>query len=392
MAGQVLRRPAASRPGRRRAAVAAALVVAALAATGSSASGDGLDDLPPAERFNPEGAVANNQGVVVRPSKTFITMGKRNPLWGLLYYAEWNACGTGRGATWCPPGRPPESHSPSLRVGWPFATPFMDQCVMTRPEDQTTQYVRSKLVLVTTKRVNDKEKLDKVGDLAPVPVQLVAFGSIPVTATLRMSMVREGGRAKPWVVHVWNPTGFGPRDPESFCRAAEYYHTLIEGQVNLRLENLRVDGRPVPLGASCRSSQPVDLDLWGEKGYNALAGGMLSQHEDHPLGEGTVRPLRTPGYPDTRASIYFEDEGRTLPPSKGIDVPPFTGCGVSEDLDPLVNAMAAGPNNPLRVRQGLPMQSGIDINDIARCDAPDRCPETPSLTPEDMPPLPAEDR
>lgn len=360
----------------------ASVLLTVVSVTAGSATGNDIDNLPPQERYVTKGAVASTQGAYVRPSKMYITIDKGNPIWGLLYYGEWNACGSGRRATICPIGKPVESYGSSIRIGWPFALP--GTCTDAANPNATTQYVRSKIVFVSTRTERTdggvEYPLDQVGQFPAVRVNMLGFGSIPVSVTLQMSMKRQGGVVSPWKVHVWNPVGLQgcSQTPSS------YYRALIEGQVEIRLADLKVDGVPVDLGPSCRTSKPVDLALWGEPGYIALQGGYLSQVRGLETGGGTVVPLRTPGYPETNSSIYFEDEGRMLPDSKGVDIPPFTGCGATEDLDPLVTAMASGPDNPVRVAQGLPLSDGFDLADLGRCNASGQCP----LPAPDAPDLP----
>src|SRR5699024_4938296 len=153
------------------------------------------------------------------------------------------------------------------------------------------------------------------------------------------------------------------------------------------ISNLRVDGKRVELGDNCRTAQPVDLELWGEPDeyypIGSSNGGRLAQYDG--WFPGTTAPLNSP--------YYFDDNGREYGPSTGIDIPPFTGCGNNgDDLDPLVTAMASGPNNPLIVEQGpgIPLDpvGGIDWDDLDRCARPGVCPtvpETPELPDELIP-------
>ncbi|WP_020666959.1 DUF6801 domain-containing protein [Amycolatopsis nigrescens] len=78
----------------------------------------------------------------------------------------------------------------------------------------------------------------------------------------------------------------------------------------IRLLNAEVDGRSLDVGGDCRTQSPISLRL---KGTVLLAGG-------------------------------------SPPPTvmgSGFAVPPFAGCGVTEDLDPLFTDMVSGPGNEL---------------------------------------------
>jgi hypothetical protein len=41
-------------------------------------------------------------------------------------------------------------------------------------------------------------------------------------------------------------------------------------------------------------------------------------------------------------------------------IPPFSGCGVGEDLDPLLNASISGPDNFMKLTQGVPCTYPVD--------------------------------
>ncbi|GGR54275.1 hypothetical protein J2S40_002697 [Nocardioides luteus] len=374
---------------RRRSLKIAALAVVCLLATVPTGAAAPEDNLPDRTKHSASGPVTSTQIIAAQRAKMNITIGPDNPMWGLLYYGMFDACKGGSAVAWCPIGQEPEVYGGLLRVPWPFE-PLPDSCVPNRPPEERTQYVRSQFVILSPEPQDTPEgttyPLGNVGAFPAVEVNLLAFGSIPATVTLQMSMTRQGKTIPPWTVHVWNPTGYkGP--PGKNC--AVFYRTLLEGQVDIRLDDLEVDGQPVDLGPNCRTSRPVDIALWGEQGYQALAGGYLSQRDGHEKGGGTITPLRAPFDPTQFVSPYHDDEGRTLPDSTGVDIPPFEGCGAAEDLDPLVTAMASGPNNPLRVHQGTPGFT-FDPDDLALCFA-GRCPlpapETPdTATPSNPPP------
>jgi hypothetical protein len=105
----------------------------------------------------------------------------------------------------------------------------------------------------------------------------------------------------------------------------------------------------------------------------------------HP---GSRGPLNDP--------YYLEDNGREIPASSGLNIPPFANCGTGgEDLSPLVTAMASGPNNPVRVTQSKLVPVGrIPLEDLRMCvggnpqhGIPPLCPLPAPEIPE-MPPLP----
>jgi len=365
------------RPGSiRRNAVAVACLVAVvsllLSTPSSSAPGDpapGLDDLPAVKELTTSQAVAAlSQGTVVRRSKTYITMGTDIPMWAAVYVFMYNT----------PTDNPTSTVSQCARGRRCVPNPFFQPACAT--DDINTQrkgqYFRSYIFPMSKLPGGGVD----VGLVARTDVRLVAFGSMPATATLTLRVPQAGARVKPLVAHTWQSSG--GCDPAQVGASAD---SLVEGQVEIRLSDLKVDGVPVPLGPSCRTERPADLALWGDPasgGYFPGSGGRLLAYDGAHV--GSLGRLDDP--------FYVELQGRVIPPSTGVTIPPFTGCGVGDDLDPLITAMASGPNNPLRVMQGQARfwDSGFDLNDLEACDASGRCPlPVPPLG--DRPPLPEGD-
>lgn len=81
----------------------------------------------------------------------------------------------------------------------------------------------------------------------------------------------------------------------------------------LQLTNITVAGIPVPVGTTCESATPAELDLVSDSGFNVLTGGNIS---------GTYT------------------------------IPQFTGCGLL--LDPILNALIPGPNNTITLTLAKP--------------------------------------
>lgn len=367
----------------RRAFVSAAclaVVTSLLLATPSSSAPDepavaaapGDEDLPQTPIAQARGVVTNSQGGVVRRSKMYITTRSEKPIWGVLYQGIYN---------W--PVENPTSFLPLCIRGRPCVPdPFYQPpCATDDPATQRqAQYIRYRLYPVSPRGGG---RGADVGLITEMQVNLIAFGSLPATATLTLRVPRVDGKVQPLRVHTWQTRVLGC-DPSYVAPAVS---ALAEGQVDITLADLKVDGVPVDLGPSCRTVRAADLQLWGETelgGYFPGSGGPLGAYDGlHP---GSLGPLKSP--------FYFEDNGRVIPPSTGITIPPFTGCGTDgEDLSALVTAMASGPNNPVRARQG-PLISHIDgivdLNNLARCDHNGVCP-LPAPEIPDRPPLPEGD-
>lgn len=357
----------------RRAAAAAFAVVLGVAVLPSSAAPSSrpsypplspaaeTSELPPASGFVLAGVVATTQVTVARQSKLAITIDEKNPILALLRYGRWND----------PLEDPTGYNGAASYVPWPFGP--IDCATVPVEEYPSVQYVPSDL---TTFTVTPEGTLAEVGRLPSTRVNMLAFGSIPASVTINLSMTRDGGAITPWVQQLWQPHPATPGCEGGL--AAYYYRSLVEGQADMTLSDLVIDGVPVDLGSSCRTQSPVKIALWGEEGYFALQGGTLGQYDG--LASGTRVPLTSP--------YYFEQEGRMIPDSTGLDIPPFVGCGVGgDDLSDIVTAMASGPNNPVRVAQGSPTKEPYDPDNLLRCDTSGECP-LPAPAPPSMPPLP----
>ncbi len=366
------------RPGRRplSTALVACLVVVAsllLATPSSSAPGDpvpGESELPEATSIGTSrGVVTLTQGTVVRRAKQYVTIRSETPIWGLLYNNLFNS-----------PVENPTSYLALCSRGRTCIPDPFEQPACASPGDITTQYRGGYLRYLMYPVSPLKSGGVEVGLVSKVKVNLLAFGSIPATATLTLRAPRVGGKVEPFRISIWTVTN-GGCDPGF----KGHTHALVRGRVTISVSDLRVDGVPVPLGPSCRTVRPAALQLWNEGqdvdgGYAPGTGGNLGAFDG--LQKGSLGPLDSP--------YYFEDQGRTIPDSTGITIPDFKGCvGNGEDLSPLITAMASGPNNPVRVRQSVltAPQAGVDLNNLAACSEQGQCPLPAPATPE-RPPLP----
>jgi hypothetical protein len=92
------------------------------------------------------------------------------------------------------------------------------------------------------------------------------------------------------------------------------------GHENLALSDVTVNGQPLDVGPHCRTSTPLAINLSGIPPYQPLLGGPL---------EGV------------------------------LTIPPLSGCGTTEDLDPLLTAPLTGSGNLVRIIQGTPCSAFI---------------------------------
>lgn len=358
----------------RRAAVVTlmvAVVIALLSMPSSSAPGDplpGQEDLPDGLISGGAGGVTLSQGTVVRRSKTYITIGGgKSPMFGVFYSPLYNT----------PIENPTQFLSLCARGRPCVADPFYQPDCAT--DDIATQE-RGGFLLSLMYPVRLLDQGVEVGFIAQKRVNLAAFGSIPATATITLRSPEVKGHPEPLRILVWDVKQRG-------CQAdiplpSQRTHTLALGRAEITLSDLRVDGVPVDLGPRCRTVRPAELELWGGADYTPGGGGLLEAYDGRH--EGSLAPLSSP--------YYAQDNGRTIRKSAGIDIPRFTGCGVKEDLSPLVTAMASGPGNPVRVVQSpiFPHNDGLNLNELDTIcvNEPRACP-LPGPDVPARPPLPA---
>lgn len=133
--------------------------------------------------------------------------------------------------------------------------------------------------------------------LPPAPGSFWAFGFMPVTGTLRITQP-EPSDIYAYSTFVIPPTGL----------------TTVKVKLSARIEETTVNGVPLDLGPNCRTSVPIDATFTGDyEHYSITNGGVLT---------GT------------------------------ITIPPFSGCGVGEDLDPIITGLVSGPGNFVKLTQG----------------------------------------
>lgn len=329
----------------------------------------GFDDLPVRNSFSvTEGTVTSSQHAVARRSKMSITS---RLIWGAMYFGEFNI-----------PTDSPTSFNPlCILQRHCLSDPFYQpSCATDDPVTHwKTNYVRNPMYPLKPLEDGGAE----VGVLSEEKINLIAFGTIPATATLTMSVPRVDGKVQPLMAHMWGrmsdaawAKGCAPL-PSDLHKVS----TLLEGKIIVQLSDLEIDGVQVDLGPRCRTKQPTQVYLWGDAAvgsYTPGGGGPLGAFDGlHP---GSRGPLNDP--------YYREDNGRTIPPSSGINIPPFVDCGTGgDDLSPVVSAMASGPNNPVRaVQKPIVPLHRIPLEDLSLCGG-SLCPlPAPEVPP--MPPLP----
>jgi len=137
-----------------------------------------------------------------------------------------------------------------------------------------------------------------VHGLPPARATFLAFGFMPVSATLQLT---EIGTINVYTVGTLSTLTFN----------------TAWSLMSLRISDVDVNGRKLNVGPDCQAQKPLLIKLTGvgtgPQPYSLQGGGPLT-------GE--------------------------------ITIPPFTGCGVTEDLDPLFTGTVSGPGNFAKFTQG----------------------------------------
>ncbi|UZI27363.1 DUF6801 domain-containing protein [Streptomyces sp. VB1] len=131
--------------------------------------------------------------------------------------------------------------------------------------------------------------------LPPTKATFLSYGFMPTTATMTLEQV-----GPPAAIHTHTVTNT-PTYPEE---------TTVTAQLVMRLSDVEVNGVPLDVGPDCRTVRPFEQVLRGygqsypPAGYLVATGGSLT------------------GY---------------------AHIPPFEGCGVGEDLDPIFTSAISSP-------------------------------------------------
>ncbi|MFI0899331.1 hypothetical protein [Streptomyces sp. NPDC020983] len=156
-------------------------------------------------------------------------------------------------------------------------------------------------------------ELDSVVELAIPPARstFLTFGFMPTTAVMTLTqlapltLIIAGGSGDQYITY-----------------------TYVHGRLDLRLSDIKVNGRTLDVGPNCHTVRPLELNLVGTD-YTYMG------HD------GTTRP-----------SDYNEIIGGPLHQDQ-LTIPPFTGCSAhGDDVDALLTASISGPDNSLNFIQG----------------------------------------
>lgn len=157
-------------------------------------------------------------------------------------------------------------------------------------------------------------------------VRTVAFGAIPVEATLQLIQRRSADNLPIPIEGHSSQTTYGVSTEQ---QRQVYNDTQVEDVVTLRVTRLLVDGVDLNLGNRCQTAKPGALSLLG-KGWRQG----IDQVDQ-------ARPWETGNYAPGSGGLLV---GK-------VDVPAFAGCltGGGEDVSRLLTSAVSGPDNAVKV-------------------------------------------
>ena len=140
--------------------------------------------------------------------------------------------------------------------------------------------------------------------LPPVTATFLAFRFVPVTATVLLTELTP--------IRIVSTSGIKAPPYPIFVRTSS--------KISIRISAVKVNGVPLKVGPRCRTVRPVRLVLIGR-------------------GDNTIPPRG-----------YTVSTGGPL--TGMLTIPPFAGCGVSENLNPLLTGSISGSGNFVKLTQG----------------------------------------
>jgi hypothetical protein len=135
----------------------------------------------------------------------------------------------------------------------------------------------------------------------------VTFGFMPTTSTVELTADGDQGGQL-----LKNPGDAGEVASRPFPDGKKYMSVIADLtlRLSIRVSDTKVDGKVLDVGTGCKTESPVIVKTKGLIGLDKAA-------------------------PPTAMKSDFE-------------IPPFTGCGVRENLDKLITGLISGPGNEMR--------------------------------------------
>jgi hypothetical protein len=164
-------------------------------------------------------------------------------------------------------------------------------------------------------------------DMANSTATILGFGFVPITTTLKYVQVNTPDNP----MFVEASTDADPRYPDG-------HPTGHAGAlVDIYIASASINGTPLNVGSQCHTSKPVSLVL-----------------DNIPDVDSTNSEI----YPYNGVSGGYMQTLKTKGVDNELTIPPFTDCGIGDNLDNLLSAPVAGPDNLVRVCQGTAIPAG----------------------------------
>ncbi len=187
------------------------------------------------------------------------------------------------------------------------------------------------------------------GFIGPHKARTVAFGSIPVEATVVVSQLRDDRNlpiplrySQLQVTYCEHTTPFPPLPRPGGGNVYESWkEATVSGPVNVRITQLQVDGVEVRLSGQCRTKQPSELLLTGPEVHN-------SDPDLRPGIDYGADSLDMDARMEAR--VFTGTFGGLL--TGNIDIADFTGCTTTDgdDISALLTSAVSGPENAIHIR------------------------------------------
>lgn len=197
----------------------------------------------------------------------------------------------------------------AIRLGVPKRALLSNVDVQNPPDDPVLQIIDGVIHIVGHMRMK------MVRPFEPARATFLNFGFMPVTASVELTQM---GPIKARLVLI-----------NDFLNFRQGQEIVTHASMDIRLFDVEVNGVPLEVGEECSTVRPMRITLAG------AAWDIDSQK---------------PGEWSTSNGGVLSNIGQ----NKGqlATIPPFSGCGITEDLDPLITSAVSGPGNFVKMTTG----------------------------------------
>jgi hypothetical protein len=176
-------------------------------------------------------------------------------------------------------------------------------------------------------------------DLAPSTATVLGFGFVPITTTLKYVQVSGVDGNPPMFVEASTDATM---NPDGTLKYPDGHPTgQAVGLLDIYVSSASINGTPLNVGINCHTESPISLTM------NNIPDLDDTNSEIYPYGGLTGGYMQTLYEPDAKPKV-----------DNRITIPPFTDCGVGDNLDNLLSAPVSGPGNLVRICQGFAISAG----------------------------------